>query len=83
MEKASGGSLTNQIAILMKENTTWTKSMAMEYLTGKVVTFIRVITKRMNETATGRCIGQMDLFIKVNGEEVASMASERWPSQME
>lgn len=74
MAKESGkNSKINKIVTVLRENTRWIRKTDMEYSNGKVGMCLKVTIKMMRERGMVKCIGQMDLYIKENGNEVSSM----------
>ena len=59
------------------------KRMERELSHGNQEIYTTVITLMMNEWVTEKCIGLMDLFIKVNGKRVFKTAVELCLFQME
>ena len=76
MAKVNGERTIILIAINMMVNIIWIKSMAMEFLAGKVEMFIKAIIRMMKEMVMEKCTGLMAQPIKVNGEKEFSMDME-------
>lgn len=66
-----------KIVISMKVNTNLIRKMVTAFLIGKVVIYTKEITRMMKEMGMEKCIGLMDLFIKVNGKEESNMEWEK------
>jgi hypothetical protein len=52
---------------VMKANIYWIRKTGMVYLNGRVATFLKVNMLMMKETASEKCLGLMEAFIRDNG----------------
>ena len=75
-EKANGRRQTCLSAINTKETMRWTRSMAMEFSSGRVETYTKGIMLMMKGKAMERCSGLMALFTEESGLKVFSMDME-------
>jgi hypothetical protein len=83
MAKENGKKLLQQTVIHMKVIIAWIKRTDMEFSHGRVVTYTRGIIKMMREKGMGRCIGQMDPYIRVNGKREFNMGMVKCCFQMD
>jgi hypothetical protein len=67
MEMENGRRKIPQIAILIKESFLEMQSMDMEFSIGNLAMFTKECINLIKEAGMEKCIGMMDLFIKVTG----------------
>jgi len=67
----------------IKENTKQIWSTGMVFLNGSQEILMKVVSLKMNERVTGKCIGLTVLFTKETGKKVCSMAKVKWFSLLE
>ena len=73
MDKASGKK-DQETAINTKDSMQMIKNVVMGFLHGRLGTSIEGITSLINDTATGKCSGTIEVFIKEIGTRVFNMA---------
>lgn len=68
------GRKVQEVATNIKVNIYKIKNMDMVFFHGPLVTFTKEIMKKTYELVLGRCIGMMEVIIRVNGRMEFNMA---------
>lgn len=77
MGKDCGSKDSLQNNLFMRGSMKKTLNMDLESSNGLVGMCMKATTQKMNETAMGKCSGQMDQFTKENGLTEFNMEKER------